>query len=285
MSCNSPIPAWYADKLTESGKRPLTFSGRDRYQGFDDAYLGFLDIPCGKCAGCRADQSLSWALRCYHEASQYDRNCFITLTYSDDHLPSDGKICVEHLQKFFRRMRKAGLFVRYFACAEYGGLTNRPHYHAILFGVDFLGNALPLSDKLYTNVDAVNFWRLGHVAIAPVEMASICYVCGYAQKKINDVDTFTCMSRRPGIGHNWLDAYSDDIVRTGTVSIEGREYQVPKRYLIWNESCFADIRAARREHAKKISAAVSPLDRAQQLKNREINRRSRIKSRESKESI
>ena len=24
-----------------------------------------------------------WAIRCYHEASQHDQNCFITLTYED----------------------------------------------------------------------------------------------------------------------------------------------------------------------------------------------------------
>ena len=69
MACNRPIPCWYANKLTENGKRPLTFNGRDRYDGYDPKYLDPLNIPCGKCSGCKADQSLMWSIRCYHEST------------------------------------------------------------------------------------------------------------------------------------------------------------------------------------------------------------------------
>ncbi|QKI28888.1 VP4 [Trichosanthes kirilowii gokushovirus] len=285
MSCNMPIDCYYRDELTESGKRPLTFNPRFRYRGADVKYTDALKVPCGKCSGCKADQSLMWSIRAYHESTLHDQNCFITLTYDDAHLPKDGKIDKTVLQKFFRRLRKAGYKLRYIACGEYGGRTHRPHYHAIIFGVDWLENAVYIDDKMYTNQKLVDLWSNGFVSIAPVTMASICYVCGYVTKKIADEDTFNLMSRRPGIGHDWLDRFHDDIVRTGVVTIEGREYQVPKRYLLWYEDVFQDIKAARAEHAKKASRGVDPMERRRAEDNREINKKARIQSRSTKEKI
>jgi len=138
---------------------------------------------------------------------------------------------------------------------------------------------------MYTNQKLVNQWGNGLVSIAPVSMASICYVCGYVTKKIDDADTFNLMSRRPGIGHEWLDKFKDDIVRNGTVSIDGREYQVPKRYLAWYEDIFQDIKKARSEHAREKSRGVDPVVRRHVEDNRELNKRARIKSRLTKEKI
>ena len=39
-------------------------------------------------------------------------------------------------QKFIKRLRK-DYDIKYFACGEYGDKTLRPHFHAILFGVNF----------------------------------------------------------------------------------------------------------------------------------------------------
>ena len=48
-------------------------------------------VPCGHCVGCRLDYSRVWAERCVHEASKYEHNYFLTLTYDDDHLPKSKK--------------------------------------------------------------------------------------------------------------------------------------------------------------------------------------------------
>lgn len=69
------------------------------------------------------------------------------------------------------------------------------------------------------------------------------------------------MSRRPGIGHTWLDLYGDDIARTGVVSIEGRSYQVPKRYLLWHEDQLADVKKERKEYAIKMQRKHDSLGR------------------------
>ena len=93
------------------------------------------------------------------------------------------------------------------------------------------------------------------------------------------------MFRRPGIGHDWLGKFSSDLVRTGTVAIEGREYVIPKRYLQWNEAAFAEIKAARVEYAKQNSARYAPIQERARQDNRELNRKARIKSRLLKEKV
>jgi len=78
-----------------------------------------------------------------------------------------------------------------------------------------------------------------------VNMATVCYVCGYTSKKIGDPDTFNLMSRRPGIGHTWLERFKSDLLVTNTVTIEGREYPVPKRYLEWEPDFLKSVKLER----------------------------------------
>ncbi|AZL82975.1 replication initiator protein [Apis mellifera associated microvirus 10] len=287
MACNRSVKAYYSKTVNEgTGKRSLVFNQRDRYLGTDPDYAGSLEIPCGKCLGCKADQSLMWSIRAYHESTLHDQNCFITLTYDNDHLPKDGKINKRDLQLFFKRLRKQidnRLFptkIRYIACGEYGAMIRRPHYHAIIFGLDFLEGAVDISSELYTNSQLVDAWDNGHVSIAPVNMASICYVCGYVNKKIDDPDTFSLMSRRPGIGHNWLDRYADSVARTGVVTIEGKAYQVPKRYLEWSGEKLDGIKQAQKDFAREKSKKIDSLTRFKQGLSREEKMRCKAKAKQ-----
>lgn len=109
-------------------------------------------------------------------------------------------------------------------------------------------------------------------------MASICYVVGYVNKKVADSDTFSLMSRRPGIGHNWLTKYKDDLIRTGFVTIEGRQYQIPKRYLEWEDSDLADVKKDRAQFAaKRAKTSDYFVERKKQIA-RELGLRSNLKS-------
>ena len=97
---------------------------------------GTLELPCGQCIGCRLERSRQWAMRCLHEASLYDSNSFITLTYDDSNLPYGGSLNYEDFQKFMKRLRKRiNSKVRFYMGGEYGSEgTMRPHFHACLFG-------------------------------------------------------------------------------------------------------------------------------------------------------
>lgn len=274
MTCYYPLTGWEAVRQNPSGKRSIVFNPRD---GFVDRPV---ELPCGKCSGCRADQSLMWSIRAYHESTLHERNSFVTLTYDDEHLPSDGKIVKKDLQDFFKRLRKhypPGA-IRYIACGEYGDITRRPHYHAIIFGEDFLHDKIEISSDLYTSDFLAKVWQSGHVSIAPVSMASICYVCGYVFKKISDAETFSLASRRPPIGHRWLERYSSDLTRTGSVTIEGREYPVPPRYLEWSPD---EFEALRKERKKIAQSGVAIVKRAA-LRHKEKNRLAKLSQKREK---
>lgn len=283
MSCNRPVTAYYSNSLNGTGKRSLVFNRKLAYTGSDPTIPPVLEVACGKCLGCKADQSLMWSIRSYHEAQMHDQNCFVTLTYDEQNFPRDGKIDKRDLQLFFKKLRKnlPPKSIRYIACGEYGGQTHRPHYHAIIFGRDFLEGAITLKDDLYTNSFLSEIWGKGHVAIAPVTMGSICYVCGYVNKKLDDSDTFNLMSRRPGIGHNWLDTYGDSIAALGVVTIEGRSYQIPSRYLEWHQEELAHVKRDRVEFAREQNK-VKDVDMFYKQRAREINLRGRKKSKQEK---
>ena len=94
-----------------------------------------------------------WAVRCMHESQLHDKNCFLTLTYNDENLPTIPCIDMEtgeiletrqpSLNKrdiclFMKDLRKRfGAGIRFFQCGEYGEKFARPHHHMILFGFDF----------------------------------------------------------------------------------------------------------------------------------------------------
>lgn len=270
MSCFSPVPAWRsANKSLDNGKYQLSFKR--------GAYAIRIDLPCGKCLGCRADQAREWTIRASHEASLHDRNAFLTLTYAD---PAPATLQPDDLQKFWKRLRHKTGKLRYIACGEYGELYRRPHYHAIVFGEDFLGGAISLDDSSYTQPDLARAWGHGFVSVAPVEFGSIAYVCGYVTKKVGDPDTFSRMSRNPGIGHDWLDRYYDDIVRTGFCVVNGREFPVPKRYLVWKECELSDVKEERSryflEHPERVSFKKSTIE------SRRINKTQSVKQRSPK---
>lgn len=80
----------------------------------------------------------------------------------------DKNLHLEHLQKFFKRLRKKfGEGIRYFACGEYGSKNGRPHYHALLFNFDFTDKKLWQVNKNGTKYfvsDALSkLWTAGFI--------------------------------------------------------------------------------------------------------------------------
>ena len=210
----------------------------------------FIEIPCGKCIGCRLQQSREWATRIMLESQDHDENWFVTLTYDDVHIPEipfaksidddTGEVldtgvlqtlCKRDLQLFNKRLRKhfSDDKIRFFACGEYGEKTARPHYHVIFFGLHI--NDLQffkmsrLGDKYYISDTLTRLWGKGHVLLAQVTWESAAYVARYVTKKFtgdkakywyDDIGLtapFTVMSRRPGIASNYFDNNSADLLK------------------------------------------------------------------------
>lgn len=238
MPCFHPLKGWRSKNANESGKRSIVFNRRD---GFEDLEV---EIPCGQCIGCRLERSRQWAIRCVHEASLYEDNCFITLTYDDAHLPADGSLNLSHFQKFMKRLRKRyGANIRFFHCGEYGEKYSRPHYHACLFNFDFPDKILwsvRNGFRLYTSESLSVLWPFGYGVIGDVTFESAAYVARYIMKKITGDAAadhynglrpeYTTMSRRPGIGKGWYEKYQDDLFPHDRCVINGKEVNIPKFY-------------------------------------------------------
>lgn len=102
----------------------------------------------------------------------WDHSVFLTLTYDDEHCPLS--LSKRELQLFWKRLRKdlAPRKIKYFACGEYGDQYGRPHYHAIVFGLQGTDERIVQEN-----------WRRGFVMLAGVSQKSISYVTGYVLKK------------------------------------------------------------------------------------------------------
>ena len=192
-----------------------------------------------------------------HEASLYDHNSFITLTYNDDHLPSDGSLNHVHFQRFFKRLRKHfnGRRIRYYMAGEYGSKLGRPHYHAIVFGLDFpdkrLWRKTPAGSVLYRSNTLEALWPFGYSSIGDVTFESAAYVARYCLKKVTgdaayshyktvDLSTgeishlkpeYNKMSLKPGIAADWYAQFSSDVHNYDyVVTRDGKTCRPPRYY-------------------------------------------------------
>lgn len=135
-----------------------------------------LEVPCGKCLACRKAHAREWAMRICHEVDYWKYSYFITLTYDNEHLPEHGSLRRDHLQKFFKRLRKEikNEKLKFYGCGEYGSRFLRPHYHIILMA------------NIESIVDSVkNCWQFGLIHFDIVNVYSAQYVAQYQDQKLN----------------------------------------------------------------------------------------------------
>lgn len=267
MPCFRPLQGFRGRIRNRSGKASVVFSAKD---GFADMPV---EVACGQCIGCKLERSRQWAVRCMHESSLYERNCFITLTLDDSKLPVDMSLDKTVFPKFMKRLRKRfGSGVRYFMCGEYGELLGRPHYHACLFNFDFEDRKLyPTSSehRIYTSKTLDEIWSFGKCWIGNVTFESAAYCARYCLKKItgeeidrNSDDFFThytyidertgefyervpefaTMSRNPGIGAKWFDKFGvGSVYPDNFVVVRGKKCVPPKYYRSRYEMLHPDV--------------------------------------------
>jgi len=250
VSCYRPLPA-HRDRQ----------GGAVRIGYKDDADPGDkLELPCGRCIGCRLDRARTWSVRISHEASLYDSNLFVTLDYAPKHLPASLSLEYPDFQWFMKRLRKEldGASVapdgrrpiRFFCAGEYGSKFQRPHWHAILFNLR-MEDRVRFQNGTYRSELLETLWGKGNAVIGEVTPRSAAYVAGYTLSKVygrpeayEDVvnlrtgelsarrPEFVVMSRRPGIGFWWWKRYAADLFPADHAIQEGKAYKVPRYY--WN---------------------------------------------------
>lgn len=299
MVCYSPIPAVYniAD-FKKTGKKKLqlvikqdTEEKRNltKFQYPPNVYE-LIHIPCGKCAGCRSENAKMWATRAYNELKTCTKDyvpwknkngctiqnaCFITLTYADDsELVQKDPLCLgdlryKHFQDFMKRLRKRfpDKKVSYIVCGEYGNVSGRAHWHAILYNFDFEDKELNHLQKGFEHYDSKSLRELwstydkkdgvyhpiGHIDLASVDIECCRYVAGYVLKKLpidsrgfsvgqymhpdgtlEDIEyadrrtELIRTSRRPAIGKDWYDEFGHNACEKGFIYVPTKNDKMVK---------------------------------------------------------
>lgn len=237
MPCHKPLTAWIV--RNPGGNARILF--KPTIPGCEP-----ISLPCGRCIGCRLERARQWAVRCVKEAQLHEKNCFLTLTYSDENLPENRSLRKSDLQKFFKRFRKflVDRKILYFACGEYGDATARPHYHALIFGFEFEDKKrIVVKNERGFSVHSESptlrrLWPLGLSSCDGFSFESAAYVARYNLKKVNGEmaeeyyqgrqPEFLVMSRRPAIAQRWYEKYGQEVRNLDSVVSRGIECKPPR---------------------------------------------------------
>lgn len=190
-------------------------------------------VPCGKCPPCRKRRAAQWSFRLMQFEKRAANAAFLTLTYDNDHVPLSVNnlmtLVPAHLQAFWKRVRKDNLQkLKYYAVGEYGGRTQRPHYHAIVFNFD----SIDLFQK---------HWHFGFVDHGSCQGPSIQYVTNYVDKprvvpafaRDDRVPEFSRMSKFLGVEYlsdAMIAWHKADLRRSFVVMPDGYRVPLPRYF-------------------------------------------------------
>ena len=156
---------------------------------------------------------------------------FVTLTYKEETVPPE--LSRDDASKFLHYFRKKFGSFRFFLVGEYGEISGRPHFHAIIYTHK---DAAAVSEACEVSWGRkFGFFSVGH----SFESAVAHYCSGYVTKKLNDCEDgrekeFIRVSTRPSIGslaipsieyslkkNNWFEEHVDVPI---SVNIGGKSW-------------------------------------------------------------
>lgn len=156
-----------------------------------------VSVPCGHCYKCLTDKREMWSDRIKFDIQYaYKKGCgssFCTFTYNDDNYPLNGSLSKDEGKKFLKflkreidyhnikmpfpkRTESKNNVPHYYFVGEYGGKIGRPHYHAIMIGIE--SETMKELSRLC--------WKKGFSTIYPAYTGSIRYVLKYLDKQSKD---------------------------------------------------------------------------------------------------
>ncbi len=183
---------------------------RSSYNGSEFVY----EHACGQCMPCRIRRREEWTTRILMESCSHASSLFVTLTYAPECVPPGASVWKRDVQLFLKRLRKSVYprLIRHFVVGEYGTRSQRPHYHAVLFGMD-------LDDEKVIG----EAWKNGFVTLSELNRSRARYAARYIMKKLTSPGSFSdgrapefsIMSKRPGLGVSLLQSAADSALRGG----------------------------------------------------------------------
>lgn len=269
MPCRAPIEAF---RPATGG--PVRFSPPTNGR----AYIR-IELPCGYCILCREEQARQQAIRITHEASLWAENSFLTLTYDSKHVPAHNSLDYSHLVKFWKKLRKEIGKLRYYAVGEYGDKTNRPHYHACVFGHAFIADRVIVQTEPYLLWECpwlTKIWGMGRVTIGTLNFQTARYTASYVTKKLRAKQKYVRVDNETGellelvqpkafmsrnLAKAWWEQWGRQVIDHDYVIIDGRKQKPPKAYDKWlkekDEKKMEEIKVNRRKKAKKVTSEQS----------------------------
>lgn len=235
----------WIDDLGEVHRKVIFNVTKEKYLDKIDLNNGFVDeitLPCRKCVECCQEYSSMWSYRIMKEASLYEVNCFITLTYANN----PKNLIKRDIQLFLKRLRKRlePRKIRYFLCGEYGSKNGRPHYHLIIFNYKPDDLEYFFTDKQHCNLYKSKFiadiWNKGFVLVGDLTLNSAKYCAKYLQKAVFkdnedfEVKPFVSMSLKPGIGLSWF-LENQHLLETDKIYHDGYYIKLPRYFLDYSE--------------------------------------------------
>lgn len=318
MSCYYPLKAFVLGTNPDTGKNIIKVVPRS-FDGKEYSETGFkqIGIPCGKCIGCRLDYSRTWADRMLAEASLYDSNLFLTLTYDNDHLPPcrEGSpihsLVKRDIQLFMKKLRKEldPQRIRFFAAGEYGPSSMRPHYHLILFNCELPDlkylRSSDIGNPYFVSETIDKLWNKGFHLIGKANWDTFAYTARYVVKKqkgnnasvyekFNFEPEFSTMSRKPGIGRDFFDEHMDELYAYGEFHFptrDGDHVVKPCKYYdnlfdIEYPEVMSEIKQSRQEAViayNKVRSSMSNLSYQDMLHSADLNKSASVKALKRKE--
>lgn len=211
-----------------------------------------LPVPCHMCEGCRIDRISMWQRRIESEYVKY-RCAFVTLTYNDYYLPFTPKSILPtcrmaDFRKFVARLHRVVNSIpdsqmpdfctkdfKIVGVSEYGSKTNRPHYHFLALGLDWLDFKNVIKDC----------WFQGISDIGPIRRGGIRYILKYMDKQqfgeYSLRQFFDYGLEKPqfyfsrGIGKDWFLSQIENINKYGMAKIGTRLVPIPS---YWKNKLF-----------------------------------------------
>lgn len=221
-----------------------------------DPRLAYLNVPCGKCIGCKKRKANDWRFRLWKEWQSHDpRRChFVTFTFDDEHLESlrselseyknsDNDVCRLAVRRFLERYRKYyGKSLRHWFITELGEETGRIHLHGVL--MNFKTGSY-FRDKFFVDIPRLrDIWSYGHIWVGWMNHKTINYITKYLTK-FDSTDFKPLMLCSPGIGRSYITSrtvrmhvdYDDGQGMFFVTTSNGFKVALPRYYrkFIWDE--------------------------------------------------
>lgn len=225
----------------------------------------------------------------------HTENCFVTLTYSDEHLESP-RLQYRDFQLFMKRLRFAypNRQIGVFVTGEYGDRTKRPHWHACIFDWSPPDATFKYSnergDQAFESSVLSRLWGKGIAEFGQVTFHSAGYCARYAAKKLchghdgaHEFEPISKKSSRNAIGKKWLERHWRDLLRAGAVVLpDGTRCGIPRYYVKWllrhQPGAYFDYLLESNE--RKVRRAID-----RETRDRELRGTSRISKHDARREI